>query len=590
MTTHRNNKSHRTGGIYIAVLGTALIVSLLGLATLSIARLQSHALSASADIRQAQLNAETAVALARLWIKQDENWRTNRASGRWFSNLATGLGTCTLDVTDPLDGNLADDPGNPILVSGIGYHGAARQRIELMIDPKPEPLGCLRSAVAAGEQINLSNDVLRVTGRLTASQITANASQVYGDVAATTISGATYYGTTTQVDADELPAMPDWATAFDYYRTNGTEINIANLPTTTPNLGRNVGMESGTTDWNGTPPGMTTSELKESTGLFHSGTKSFDVTKLVGNTSGAAQFVTHLVEPNKQFLVEAWVYLDDSEANQFNLSLTTKGSGAAAAQESVGPNFVLSSKTWTMVSATLTVPAWTGSLEYAFVKVGGPSASTIQKFYLDDFSIRDAATGRFIYRQLLSPSINPFGGPTNPQGIYWIDCNGNPLIIERSRILGTLLVVNPGAGSRIGDGPNHWSPAVPGYPALLVDANDPSTADFSLRATSRPLVEKDNAVNLNPVGSPHEIFGQESKLDDSYTSEISGLVAVRGDLDFQNTPLIRGQVIVGGRIANSSGTLEVEYQPDSVLTPPPGFSAPDSYLPRPGSTKKAILP
>jgi hypothetical protein len=79
------------------------------------------------------------------------------------------------------------------------------------------------------------------------------------------------------------------------------------------------------------------------------------------------------------------------------------------------------------------------------------------------------------------------GAPTNAQGIYWIDCAGNKLVIERSRIVGTLLVTNPGAGSCINNGPINWTPAVAGYPALLVDADIATDANFSIRATNRVL-------------------------------------------------------------------------------------------------------
>ena len=39
-----------------------------------------------------------------------------------------------------------------------------------------------------------------------------------------------------------------------------------------------------------------------------------------------------------------------------------------------------------------------------------------------------------------------------------------------ARIVGTLLILNPGANSCVKDGPISWKPAVAGYPALLVDA------------------------------------------------------------------------------------------------------------------------
>jgi hypothetical protein len=167
---------------------------------------------------------------------------------------------------------------------------------------------------------------------------------------------------------------------------------------------------------------------------------------------------------------------------------------------------------------------------------------------------------------------------------------GQRLVIERSRIVGTLLVINPGAGSCVSYGPISWRPAVAGYPALLVDSdNGSSAADFSLNATNRGLSEKDIGVNYNPGGAGDEEFGQDADTNDIYRSQIRGMIAVRNDLAYENRPLVRGQIIVGNNIANSSGELEVDFLPESLLNPPPGFWSYD-YVRRTSSTQKAVLP
>ena len=97
-------------------------------------------------------------------------------------------------------------------------------------------------------------------------------------------------------------------------------------------------------------------------------------------------------------------------------------------------------------------------------------------------------------------------------------------------------------------------------------------------------------MNYNPAGAWHEEFGQDADTNDIYISRIRGMVAVRNDLTFQNRGLIRGQLLVGHDISNSSGELEVDYQPEALLNPPPGFCAPYSYNRRPISVQKAVLP
>jgi hypothetical protein len=242
---------------------------------------------------------------------------------------------------------------------------------------------------------------------------------------------------------------------------------------------------------------------------------------------------------------------------------------------------------WRKISATITAQAWSGDLEYAYIKFAGSDPGNTGDFYLDDVIIREVATGRFIYKQVLGPNANPFGSGPNAEGIYWINCAGNKIVIERSRIRGTLLLVNPGAGSMV-TGPINWSPAKPGYPALLVDADTASNADFTFAAANRALSESEDLVNYNPAGASHPTFSTDADTNDTYPSEIQGLVVVEDDVAFQNNSLVRGSVIAGGDVTSTSGSLEVIYQPDSLYSPPPGFTGTWKAVTRPLSARKVV--
>jgi hypothetical protein len=587
--------SRRRGGVYIAVLGSAMIIALLGMCALIGQRIENRLVVASTDIRQAQLNANTAVESALLTMKQDVNWRTNYSNGNWFTNRSTGTGTCTANVVDPIDGSLSNNPDDPLTITGIGYSGQAQQRIQVTIDPRKTPLSCLRSAVAAGGNITLNSNTLRTNGLITANQVSSSSAQVYGSVQATAVSGSTYNGTTTQIASDKRPTMPDWTSAFNYYRTNGTAIDINSLPTSTPNLGQNVGIENGTTSWTGTPPlsSLGTSSISQDNTAQHSGTNSLKVQSRASWTSGAIQRIDSFVKPGGSYDISAWVYIGTGAAKNFCVTLYTKGTdSSSSAQSSTGPTVLVVlgalNVGWTKVSATLTAPAWSGDLEYAFIKIAGADSLNTAAFNIDDLDIRESITGRLIYRQVLGPGVNPFGS-TNSEGVYWINCNGNRLIIEHSRIVGTLLIVNPGANSCVNDGPIAWSPAVAGYPALLVDSDNGASADFAINATNHVLSEKDDGVNYNPSGAAHDELGTNSNTIDIYRSQIRGLIAIRHDLTYQNRALLRGPVIVGNNVTSSSGELEVNYLSDSLLSPPSGFWS-YSYPRRTGSTRKVVLP
>jgi len=116
---NRKNNPRRCGGVYIAVLGTSLIVALLGLSALLGQRIQNRMLVATTNIRQAQLNANSAVELALLTMKLDVNWRNSAANGDWFANRGTMTGTCTVNVTDPLDSDLADNADDRSLFEAL---------------------------------------------------------------------------------------------------------------------------------------------------------------------------------------------------------------------------------------------------------------------------------------------------------------------------------------------------------------------------------------------------------------------------------------------------------------------------------------
>jgi hypothetical protein len=589
---------HRAGGVYIAVLGTAMIASLLALSALSIQRIQNLRLTSSVGVRQAQLNADAAVELALLTMKQNPNWRVEQPNGRWFTDRSTGAGSCSVDVTDPVDNILAGGLDDPVAILGMGASGGATQRVEVMIEPIQQPLGCLRSAIATGDDIDLQNDTLRTDALITADQVYASSSFIFGSVEAIAANGSTYSGTTTLVTSDKRPAMPDWPNVFIYYRANGTALDIGSLAQTMPNLGRNVGFDSDTSYWTGSVSGSPASTIQLSANI-DGHTSCLRVTRS-STAAGASQFIDHVVKPGVNYNISIQAKATNLLGNAFVVKLVTKGIGATA-QTSASAGTVVLGTNWTDIYVTLTAPSWSGQLEYARITIDTDHVlGRNDPFYIDNLDLREVTTGRFIYRQILSPTVNTLyaGAPTNPQGIYWIDCQGNRLIIERSRILGTLLVVNPGANSCVAEGPIHWEPAVAGYPALLVDADIASNANFSLRATNRGLSEAENEVNFNPAGPPAVPYdfanslctATDTSANDIYPSEIRGMVVIRNNLTFQNYPLVRGQVIVGGDIANGSGELEVQYLPDSLLNPPPGFTAPYSYARRPASIRKAAMP
>ncbi|MEM6330410.1 MAG: polymer-forming cytoskeletal protein, partial [Planctomycetota bacterium] len=166
---------------------------------------------------------------------------------------------------------------------------------------------------------------------------------------------------------------------------------------------------------------------------------------------------------------------------------------------------------------------------------------------------------------VLSPASNPFGD-TNPEGVYYIDCKGQRLNILWSRIVGTLVLLNAGAESGV-TAELQWDPAVPNYPALLVDG------DFSFDMTglfgNHALWEGTLSKNFNPSGTPYEGNTDSDKID-IYPGWINGLVYVSGKIEINDESYFNGAVVAGEVELNQDATFN--YSGSFLASPPPGFS------------------
>jgi hypothetical protein len=224
----------RHGSIYMAVLAAAAVTTILGAGALAVARIGVRMTSATKDLSQARLNAESGIEIGRLLIAQDADWRANRASGRWVDNQAMPDGAFSLDVVDPNDGDLSDSSSDSVVMTATGVKGQARQKLRVTLVPQIEPLECLGAALWAGGNVSLTNGSSAMTFYCDQTlggnaAVTASGVQVYSRVeAAGTVGGSTYQGqTASSVDAR---AMPDVNKFNQWYKSNGTAIDGNDLP------------------------------------------------------------------------------------------------------------------------------------------------------------------------------------------------------------------------------------------------------------------------------------------------------------------------------------------------------------------------
>jgi hypothetical protein len=214
----------RRGVAYLIVLAVTMIVATLGMGALLAIRAQARTTNLMGDIAEARLYALSAIELGRLWISKDVHWRSNRTNGVWVSNQPIGSGSFSLEVTDPIDGNLANRPHDPLVMKATAVKGQAQQVLQVTLVASPTPLPALAYPLHTGGQIHV-NAGRRLTAKLATVSTNGdlrNDGTITGNVEALTVSNrGNVNGTVTWgVAAKAFPA----STVPEMYASLGTLI------------------------------------------------------------------------------------------------------------------------------------------------------------------------------------------------------------------------------------------------------------------------------------------------------------------------------------------------------------------------------
>jgi hypothetical protein len=181
------------------------------------------------DATAARQCALDGVEVAKLWIRQDADWRTNRPAGVWATDLATGGGTVTIEVVDPVDGNLAKGQHDALFVKCTGKKSSAKHIVSVTLAANPIPLDCLAYvAHTAGEVSVFLNKTLNAAGGIvsTNGRLTNNGTITGGvDVGeANPLGAVTGTPVNTNQPAKALPSI----SIVDKYEALGTLITVPN--------------------------------------------------------------------------------------------------------------------------------------------------------------------------------------------------------------------------------------------------------------------------------------------------------------------------------------------------------------------------
>jgi hypothetical protein len=220
------------------------------------------------------------------------------------------------------------------------------------------------------------------------------------------------------------------------------------------------------------------------------------------------------------------------------------------------------------ITGTLTVPAAQKSM---------PDPNVISD-YIDKATVVPF-TGD-IDKQVLTPTYNPWG-PTNADGVYFIDTGDTDLLIKSTRILGTLIV-------RLGTKRLSLDNAVfiqnyrSDYPALIIEGD----MEMKHHSFSETLSEAAMSTNYNPPGAPYE--GQsDSDMVDEYPDEVQGLVHVTGLLKLNDTARVKG-TIIGEVSVECASKNTIIHNPSLYAIPPEGYTYVAGMKVSPGSCKQVV--
>jgi len=222
-TGHGRTQQRRRGSVYVAVLGCATVVAVIGISALTLVRIERNAAVDASDFAQARLNARAGVELGLLRIGDDLNWRTTYPNGFWETDKPIGTGSYSIQGIDRNDGDLTNNELDSLTLTGIGRQGDAQYQLQVTLTAKTDPIEALATAIHADSITIMGGKALTATGAPVSTngllQLDGGA-RLTGDLEAGSLSnGGTITGTAT------VPAppksMPDPG-VFDQYANLAT--------------------------------------------------------------------------------------------------------------------------------------------------------------------------------------------------------------------------------------------------------------------------------------------------------------------------------------------------------------------------------
>ena len=128
-----SERPRRRGGMYIAVLMTALVVSIIGLSALTMTRVQLRNADADANLAEAQCCAQSAIESGVLALTKQPQWRTTNTHNSWSAATPLGAGSYQWKLVDEVNGSLTTDVSAPVRIFGSGTTAGTQRILSVLI-------------------------------------------------------------------------------------------------------------------------------------------------------------------------------------------------------------------------------------------------------------------------------------------------------------------------------------------------------------------------------------------------------------------------------------------------------------------------
>lgn len=221
----------RQGAVYIIVLAVVVNVTVIGLTAIYLARVRLKDVYSNDELREARLLAysavEHAIGMMNNYTGGTGNWRNDYINGQEITPINFSNGHMSFKLVDG-DGDLADDPTDPLWIDGIGRVGDAIwvERAKARIN-QGLPLEFLRTVIHSRRQFDIQlAQQLTVSGApsSTDSELLNNGTLV-GDVEALSLSGSGSITGNMTIPAEKKGVPPQ--SLYDWYLARATTLTFS---------------------------------------------------------------------------------------------------------------------------------------------------------------------------------------------------------------------------------------------------------------------------------------------------------------------------------------------------------------------------